>query len=177
MEEERVEEEERKMFRVYFCLCLRYIFVFIFSLESTDSSRQWNDFSDSPLHATMTSNGSVFFPEENIYCKFEFCGLTKFLATKQITHAELTTEIQFHCTTTVSSCLHSSMEQQAENWFPLFTKLFINRDEISQNFAKNSIEFWVGWVLSQFKQNSWISSFEQILAQVLLKLNDKTMCC
>lgn len=52
-------------------------------------------------------------------------------------------------------------------------------------FPKNlsQIEFWVfrvWWVLSQFKHNSWISSFKQILAQVLLKLNDKTreiLCC
>lgn len=47
MEEERAEEKERKMFRVYFCLCLRFfVFIFLRNLWIEQSS-------DSPFHTTM----------------------------------------------------------------------------------------------------------------------------
>lgn len=123
-----------------------FVFIFLWNLQFV---HYWQQSSETHLFTQRWSAVETLLKQ----CSVQIWVLWahKFLATKQITHAKLTTEIQFHFATTVPSCLHSPMELQAENWFPLCTKLFANRDELFTKFSQKS-----NWVfeLDEFCRNS-----------------------
>lgn len=115
------------------------------------------EFKDSPFFFTArrTWIGRVNQYRENIE------QTPNVLATKQITHAEFTAEIQFHNAATVpGSILHRSMHQIGF----LCVLVWVYASAILNE------------CLTKLIRNSWISSFKQILAWVLLKWNVRCCC-
>lgn len=164
-------EDERKG-KFISCLCLRcsrvYIFLWNLFRRLMNEPRGWTThlFTQQWMSIEIATSRSAAN-------KYECCGPQFSGHNTNYTRWINKLKFNFRNTATVPLPIlfHSSIELRSRNWFPLFSR----SDCLRSDFRKKFSQFQLGVFVSQFKHNSWISSFKQILAQVPLKWNDKTL--
>lgn len=158
------------MFRVYFCLCLHFcVFTLLetSSLEFVWNFSRWMNEESSATHLFTQEWMSIGILPEQIWISWPQINYTRWINNWNF---------QFSLSHNCSQLFFTvQLSLKSKNWFPLFWQIARRLQRDPEEIFQNTIQFSVWWVLSQFKQNSRISSFKQTLAQVPLKLNDKTV--
>ena len=155
---------KREQFLVI-CLCIVFIFLWNFSCNKLKT------------HLFLQLSGQQCLLEsifDTNWVRTQFSG-------HNINYTRWITRPKFNFRIFYATTVHRSMEIQFhKNWFPLFAftcliKRMKSRQNLSLSLDKMNFEFFGSDEFCRSSNtNSRTSSFKQILAQVLLKLNDKT---